>query len=262
MGTRVERLESKLARGEVLIGTHVSLPEPMILEMLGKTGFDLLWIDAEHNCLDRRDLALMIMGANLTDIPVFIRIPEINPNIVKALLDVGADGIIFPNIRSAEDARLAVSSVHYPPEGIRGYGPGRCSGYGEIGEQEYIQKVSKKVWAILQIEHWDSVERLEEIMEVPGIDMLCAGPCDLSGSLGKLAQVGDPECKKWYDLLVAKAVKKGVPIGVSGAPDAMEDWLRRGVRWINVGGDGGYILSGARQLYAQMEALVASVRRG
>ena len=257
MKSRIDRLEEKLARGETLIGTHASLPEPMILEMLGKTGFDLVWIDAEHNCLDRRDLALMIMGANLTEIPVFIRVPEINPNIVKALLDVGADGIIFPNIRSAEDAQLAVASMHYPPDGIRGYGPGRCNGYGEIAEQEYIQKVSRKVWAVLQIEHWDSVEHLEEIMAVPGIDMLCAGPCDLSGSLGKLAQLDDPECKKWYDLLVTKAV---IPIGVSGAPGAMGDWLQRGVCWINVGGDSGYILSGARQLYSDMKKLAAEIR--
>lgn len=61
---------------------------------------------------------------------------------------------------------------------------------------------------MLQIEHWDSIEHLEEIMEVPGINMLRAGPCDLSGSLGKLALVDDPECKKWYDLLVEKAIKK------------------------------------------------------
>lgn len=258
--TRIERLEQKLARGETLIGTHSALPEPLIPEMLGMAGFDILWVDAEHSPLDRRDLNLMILSANLTDIAVFVRIPEINPSFVKTVLDMGADGIIFPNIRSVEDAQLAVASMKYPPEGIRGYGPQRCTRYGAIDEQEYIHKYSKQPWAVLQIEHWDSVEHLEEIMEVPGINMLCAGPCDLSGSLGKLALVDDPECKKWYDLLVEKAIKKGIPIGVSGAPGVMGDWLRRGVSWINIGGDSGYILAGAKALHQEMQTLVVQIK--
>lgn len=259
--TKTERLEEKLSKGEVLIGTHLSLPEPMIPEMIGLAGFDILWIDAEHSCLDKRDLALLIMAANQTDMAVFVRVPCIDASFVKPLLDVGADGIIFPNIRSVEDARHAVEATQYPPCGIRGYGPGRVMTlYGVQGEQDYIHRISKKVWTIIQIEHYDTVDHLEEIMEVPGINMLCAGPCDLSGSLGKLALVDDPECRHWYDLLVEKANKRGMPIGVSCGDSAAADWLRRGVNWINVGGDNGYIISGAINMFNEMKALVSGIR--
>lgn len=256
---KTERLEEKLARGEILIGTHMALPEPLIPEMLASVDYDILWIDAEHGCLDKRDLALLILAANYTNMAVFVRVPNIDPNFVKPLLDMGADGIIFPNIRSVEDAKLAVSAMHYPPLGNRGYGPGRCAKYGAVGEQNYIHNLSKKVWTIIQIEHYDSVEHLEEIMEVPGINMLCAGPYDLSGSVGKLGEINDPECKKWYDLMVKKANQKGIPIGVSCGTSVAGDWLKRGANWINVGSDLGHVIDGSIQTYNALKQLVQEI---
>jgi len=247
---KTEKLEQKLKDGQVLIGTHAHIAESVITHIIALQGFDILWIDTEHSAIDRRDLNHMLMAVAPTDTAAFVRVTWNDPQIVKPILEMGPDGIVFPNIRTKEEAELAVASVLYPPDGIRGYGPQRANMYGMIDNDEYLEHVAKKVWKIMQIEDWRTVERLEEILAVPGIDAIQIGPKDFSASMGKL-KAFDQEVWDMLQKLVEKCNKANVPIGTSFAYSGstsplIEKWISMGVNWINVNSDVTFLMEGAK----------------
>lgn len=262
---RSEKLRAMFERKELFAGTHCQIAEPIVTEIVCRQGFDFLWIDTEHSAIDRKDLNTMILAAHAADVPVFVRVTYCDPNYAKPILEMDPDGIIFPNVRNVEEAKLAVAAVRYPPEGIRGYGPQRANGYGEISNADWVGKESKKVWCIPQIEDYRAIDNLEAILAVPGIDALMIGPNDMSGSMGKLAQLSDPEVQRYFDMYVAKAKAAGVPVGTSfgygGNDDSqIREWIKRGVDYICVGSDMSYLASGARTLAGTIRGIAKEVR--
>ena len=111
-------LKKKLADGEVLLGTIVSLPASEVAEVLSLAGFDWLFVDMEHGALDLVNLQHIVQTASpLT--PCLIRIPSKEEVWIKKTLDIGAAGIIIPHIRSAKDVKAVVNLSKYPPTGSR-----------------------------------------------------------------------------------------------------------------------------------------------
>ena len=257
---KVEKLEQKLKEGQVLIGTHCHIAESVVAHIIALQGLDILWVDTEHSAIDRKDLNHILMAIAPTDTTAFVRVTWNDPQIVKPILEMGPDGIIFPNIRTKDEAELAVASVLYPPAGIRGYGPQRGSMYGMIGDEEYLGHVAKKIWKIMQIEDWQAVERLEEILDVPGIDAIQIGPNDLAASMGRLRNFN----KDVWDVLeklVKKCNKANKPVGTSFGysadnTDDLKRWISMGVNWINVNSDISFLAEGAKStLHGVKQAL-------
>jgi len=246
--TCLDRLKQKIENKELVVGSIVNLKDYSVSEMFGSYGFDFLWIDAEHAPFDKNDIYMHIMTASSGNTASFIRIPWNDPVIVKPILEMGPDGIIFPGIRTVEEAELAIKSCMYPPKGIRGFGPRRCTGYGAIPQDEYIKNGHKLLWKILQVEHVDCVNNLEEIVQIEGVDALLLGPNDLSASIGLLGQSDHPEVMKLIEMTGKIARKYNKPLGVFTGDDPanIQKWMDLGVNWVTIGGDTGY-LSAARK---------------
>lgn len=257
MKLKIDRIEEKLRRGEVVFGTHSAMGGAVTSEIYGTVGFDALWIDTEHGCMNKKELLSAIMGTAGTDTVTFVRVPWNDAVQVKPILEMGCDGIVFPMITSAEEARQAIAACTYPPEGIRGFGPCRCIQYGKVDTQEYIHIYSKKVWKVVQIEHIKAVENLDEILRVEGIDLFIIGPCDLSGSMGLLAQTKHPEVKAVMDGIAAKLRAAGRPFGVSMGFDeeAVRDWVARGASFLFADNDISYLYQGAERTLTQLQRL-------
>src|SRR5206468_751155 len=143
-----------------------------------------------------------------------VRVAWNDPVLIKPVLDIGAAGVIVPFVRTAEEARLAVAACRYPPQGIRGYGPRRPTNYGRLGGPEYCQMANDAVLVHVQIEHADAVRNLDEILAVPGIFAVIIGPNDLAASLGYTGQSRHPEVLKIIDVVIAKAAKARIPVGL------------------------------------------------
>jgi len=158
---------------------------------------------------------------------------------IKRVLDIGADGIIVPMIRTAEDVRLAVAASRYPPEGIRGFGPLRPSDYGRIGAQEFCQHSNENIITIVQIENADAVRNIDEILAVPGLSSIAFGPNDLANSMGYRGQPGHPEVVKTMEKVIGRAQQAGVPVGISTGSNVDElcAWVDRGIQWLATSGD-------------------------
>ncbi len=261
MESRTDRLTSRMKAGEMLFGTHTALGGAMIAEMYGTAGFDMIWIDTEHCLVDPGQVQNTLIGATAGGAAAFVRVPWHNAVMAKPYLDVGADGIIFPMINTPDDARDAVAACRYPPEGRRGFGPFRATGYGSTDLQDYIRRGSRSVWVMPQCEHVDAVRNLDAILAVPGIDALIVGPCDLSGSMGLLGQLRHPDVLRQFDHIAATAKAAGVPFGVSmnWDEDTVREWLARGANMIFCDNDLGYIMNGCRQTLSLLRNARASL---
>jgi 2-keto-3-deoxy-L-rhamnonate aldolase RhmA len=252
-------IRQKIAAHELVIGSHVSLLDSSVSELLACVGFDFLWVDTEHSAIDRGVLQQHLVAAQAGGAAAFVRIPWNDPVLVKPVLEMGPAGIVFPMICSAEQAKAAVAACLYPPAGVRGFGPRRAVRYGTVPSDRYIREAAESFWRIMQIEHIDAVRNLEAIVEVEGVDAIVVGPNDLSGSVGLLGQTGHPEVRKLCDRIAEVAKRRGIPFGTSigDDPDTVRQWIDRGVDWIATGTDTGSLLAGGRRALEQARAFRA-----
>jgi 2-keto-3-deoxy-L-rhamnonate aldolase RhmA len=253
----LERIKSKLKAGEPVIGTSVNLGDSCITELLGSIGYDFIWIDMEHTGNDKMDILHHIIAAKAAGTASFVRIPWNDPVLAKPILDMGPDGMIFPFIRSVEEARQAINSCIYPPNGQRGFNPIRAVRYGLDDVSEYINDVENRIFKMIQIEHIGAVDCLEEIIEIEGIDALIVGPMDLSGSLGKLGKIRDKEVLKVMDKIGEIAIKSKIPLGlaIGYSPVDIKEWIDRGIKIISVNGDTGFLTDAGKETLKQTKRL-------
>ena len=253
------RIKEKLAAGQTLLGTHVFCGAPALTEAMSLVGFDMIWIDMEHTAIGIESLQNNLIAARAGGTPAFVRIPWNDKVLAKPVIDMGPEGIIFPYVRTADDARAAVASCEYPPAGERGYGPLRALDYGGIAQTDYVDRIYREMWRIIQIEHIEAVEALDEILEVEGIDAYVVGPNDLSASMGHIGRTGHPDMIPVYDEIGRKMREHGKLFGVSTgfSPDVIGTWLDRGARMIFAGNDVGYVYDGAKTVLQGLKELAA-----
>ncbi|AJY75085.1 HpcH/HpaI aldolase family protein [Paenibacillus beijingensis] len=256
----MEDLKRKLGREEVVVGTCVSLGDMMVSELLGYAGCDFLWIDMEHSANDKQQILRHIVAARAGKAAAFIRIPWNDPILVKPILDMGPDGIIFPFIRSAQEAEQAVLSSRYPPRGIRGFGPNRANGYGAAETPAYLAQADD-LFRIIQIEHIDAVNSIEEICQVEGIDCLMFGSMDLSGSLGRLGETDTPEFIEAVDRVVAAAGKHNKMLGccIGYSQETIAFFLDRGIKVFTCGMDSYMLRSYTEQMVLDVRTYAKSL---
>jgi 2-keto-3-deoxy-L-rhamnonate aldolase RhmA len=225
-----------LASRKLLTGTIVTLEAPAVAERLVDAGFDWLFLDGEHAPLDsaRMQHILQAVGGRC---PSLIRIPSIDEVWVKQALDIGADGVIVPRIRGADEARSVVDWCRYPPEGARSVGVGRAHGYGaRFGE--YLARANQDLAVVLQIEHADAVAAIDDIARVNGVDALFVGPYDLSASLGIPGEVSDARVTAAIDRIGEVCRQRDVTAGIFGIDAAAaRPWIAKGFTLIAVGID-------------------------
>ena len=204
----------RLASGERLVGTMVTLPCPSVAEILVAAGFDWLFLDAEHGPLEVPDL-MGILQAVGERAPSLVRVPELSEGHIKKVLDIGAAGVIVPQVNSAEQAARVVQYARYAPQGSRGVGLARAHGYG-FDFESYIQQANDKVTVVVQAEHRDAVDNIESIVAVPGVDCILLGPYDLAASMGKMGQVDDPAVTAAIGKVTAACKQANLPLGMFG----------------------------------------------
>ena len=218
------------------MGTLLTLPSPEIAEILCSAGFDWLFVDLEHSALSIKDAQAILQAAS-PKVPCVIRVPLNDEIWIKKSLDTGLSGIIVPQILSAEEAAQAVRWCKYPPEGSRGFGIARAQGYG-ANFKTYVDSANADIAVILQIEHITTIDNIEAIVRVPGIDCLFIGPYDLSVSMGKMGQVNDPEIQDAIARVKQCADEVGIPTGIFGAsPEAVRPYIEDGYSLIAIGID-------------------------
>jgi 2-dehydro-3-deoxyglucarate aldolase len=188
------------------LGSWITLNNFSIAEIMADAGFDWLCVDMEHSVTDYFEAQQLIATIQSKGIKAYVRVGENNNRIIKRVLDAGADGVIVPMVNSKEDAVEAINSVKYPPKGKRGVGLARAQKYG-FGFDNYKDNIADDIKLIIQIEHIDAINNLDDILSLDDIDGTFIGPYDLSGSMGKPGKYNDVDVKsviKKYEKIVKK----------------------------------------------------------
>lgn len=245
------RFDENLANGKVSLGCIVTLSDLTVSELAGDCGMDFIWIDAEHAPHDMETVMKHLIAVRGTGCAGFVRVRANEPMLIKPYLDLAPDGVIIPMVNTAEQAAAAVSACRYPLTGIRGCGIRRGWRYGADSFEDYLAHSASSPRIIIQIEHIDAVKNLDAILKVPGIDTICVGPCDLSGSMGILNQMDDPELNKVLDEVCLKVKKAGKVLGT--AAGGFPRWKARGVDWFAGVSDWGAMAAGIRSFKASCE---------
>lgn len=241
----VPDLRGRLRSGDFLVGTWLTLLDPMVAELLGGAGFDLLVADGEHGPVATADLVSMLIATRASGTPVLCRVAANEPVRIMHALDAGASGVVVPQIRTVADAERAVSSCRYPPAGLRGIAPRRASDYGRA-TAGYLAAANGLVTCCIQIETREAYADLDAILAVPGLDTILIGPNDLAAALGHTGEIGHPEVEAAIARILERANAHGVPAGIWTQSVAVSRTRRaQGFRWTTISADYGFLLAGA-----------------
>ncbi len=243
--------KSRLAAGELLLGSMVTLPSPAVAEILAQLGYQWLFVDGEHGPLETAEV-LAILQAVGNQVPCVVRVPAAAEVPIKKMLDQGAAGIISPQVNTAQQAADVVAWSLYAPEGRRGVGLARAHGYG-LNFQEYVESANQEITVIVQAEHAEAVENIEQIVQVEGVDAVLLGPYDLAASLGKMGQVDDPEVTDAIDCITAACQEAGLPLGIFGvSADAIRPYIEKGYNLVVAGTDTIFLASAGGQMLGDL----------
>lgn len=242
-----------LLNKQPLLGTFVKTPHPHNTEVLAKLGFATLCIDAEHAPFDRKDIDLSILAAKANQQHVLIRLPNDCPNSILNALDLGADGVVIPHIKTGAQLDSVIQHCFFGHNG-RGYaGSTRMAGYTTRTIQQNIEHNRLNTSIIAQIEDLDALDQLTEICQVDGLDCLFIGRMDLTVALGET----DPSSEKVLETIekiVSVAGQYNVSVGMFIANlDELPLWLEKHVSLFLLGSDHSFMIAGAKALQSRFE---------
>lgn len=232
-------LKSRLNRSELTIGSWVTLGHPSIAEIMAAAGFDWLVLDMEHSVLELSEVQTLIQVLDSKQCPAIVRLTSNHPDQIKRVMDAGATGIMVPMIKSAADAKEAVSSMYYPPRGQRGVGLARAQGYGH-SFQAYRQWLENNAVVIVMIEHINAVKAIDDILAVPGVDGYIIGPYDLSGSMGRPGDLNHPDVQAAITQIMQAGHRAQKPGGIhviEPDPEALQQRIQAGFNFLGYGLD-------------------------
>ncbi len=252
VGTVQNTFRRRLLNGDLLIGTWVKTPSPIVCEVLGKTGLDVLCLDAEHAPFGRLELDACVAATRAGGLPGLVRVPSADPHDILNALDCGATGIVVPHVRTPSDAEAICLRSLYGPRG-RGYaGSTRAAGFGgrEIATQ--LRESAEQTTIIAQIEDVEALDAIDEIAAVERVDCLFIGRIDLTVSLGK-TDPSDSTVIEAVEKICTASTKAGTPVGMFvSTVDEAKQWIAKGVSLFLLASDQAFLMAGARSLVSAL----------
>ena len=237
-----------IAAGQLQIGLWSSLASNIAAEIVSDSGFDWILLDSEHSPNEIPGLLSQLQALHGGSATPIIRPAWNDAVLAKRCLDIGAQTLLFPYVQNAEEARRAVASTRYPPQGIRGVAVATRAGrYGRV--PGYLTKANDEICVLVQVETRVALSELEAIAKVEGVDGVFIGPSDLAASLGHLGNPQAPDVQKAIKEAVTRLKALGKPAGIL---TANEEEARRYIEWgflfVAVGADIGLLARNADAL--------------
>ena len=242
-------LAGRLHAGETVYSGWCGLASPLLAEVIAREGFGAVTIDMQHGLWDITQTVGAIAAIRHGGVPPVVRVPLGDFATASRALDFGAEGIISPMINTPADARAFVAATKYPPVGERSWGPHRATMLAEIGDQkDYLKDGNTITFTLAMIETRAALDNVAAIAATPGIDGLFLGPSDLSIALSQGATVDplSPDVDRELERIIEAARKAGKIMGAyCHTAERAVALAKRGVRFLAVGSDLGFLRAGA-----------------
>jgi 4-hydroxy-2-oxoheptanedioate aldolase len=245
----MKNLKKRLQQGETLNGCWLNLGSPLTAEIVGQAGFDWVLIDLEHGAGTEKDVLAQLQALESTATAPIVRVESADAPRISRVLDMGAEGIMCPKVNNAEEAKKVINGAHYPPFGNRGVAKMVRATQFAQNFQQYYDSAKENIVGIIQIETVESLNHLDEIAAVEGVDVLFIGPADLSMELGIFGQFEHPIFLSALKKIVHAAQKAKKAVGILFFnPDEYEKYHNMGIRFIACGADATFVAEGARNM--------------
>ena len=255
---RAADLRRKWSEGQQpsLLGWITSM-DPAIAEIEAEWGYDGLIIDTEHATFDPPTLRGVLMAFRGTDCVPIVRVTANDPALIKIALDLGAGGVLIPQVDDAAAAQAAVAACRYAPDGRRGVSPRRAANYRR-NIATYLTEANQSLVVIVQIESLTAYHNLDEILAVPGVDCCLIGPDDLSATMGYLGDSSHPEVAQVILDMIRRCRQAKRAVAVAAGLDAksIKHLLDAGANAVLCGGDVTHMNAGFAAFAANIRAEV------
>lgn len=236
---RPNQVRTCLEAKETVINAWLSIGSSYAAEGVGHSGVHSVTVDLQHGMLGFSEALLMMQAISATPATPMVRVPDLDPAKIMHLLDAGAYGIICPMISTPEQAADLVSACRYPPYGNRSFGPSRGLLFGGA---DYVSKADETIMVIPMIETAEAVERIDEILDVDGIDMIYMGPNDLAFALDGNVNTPREKSEAALDAVLKAANKKGIPAGIfCGSAEEARKRAAQGFHLVTPANDFGHL---------------------
>ena len=234
-------LRSKLESGKPTLGTHVMLALPEVIEALGHTGiYDYVEFVAEYGDYDMHDLANIARASELYGLGTMIKVDKSHQEFTaQRAVGSGFNCVLYTDARSANDVREALKITNPDSPEHKGlYGCAtRRNAYIDDNSPEYVNKIASTVKAVM-IEKQGAVDELDEILEIPGIDLVQWGGGDFSQNIGHPGEQNHPIVKAAHDKVFKESLRAGIqPRAEIESPDEVKMYLDMGVKHFSIGTD-------------------------
>jgi len=243
--------KTALERGEPQIGLWLSMAQPYSAEVCATAGFQWLLIDGEHAPNDVRSTLAQLQAVAAYPAHPVVRAVSADPNLIKQLLDIGAQTLLVPMVDTPEQAAALVAATRYPPQGIRGVGAAvaRASRWGQ--RRDYLHVADAEVCLLVQAETTRALDNLAAICAVDGVHGVFIGPADLAASMGHRGNPGHPAVQGAIDAAIGTIVASGKAAGTLTSDAALaRHYLALGARFVAVGIDITLLAQSTRKLAA------------
>lgn len=249
----MKNLKQRLINGETLNGCWLNLGSAVTAEIVGLSGFDWVLIDLEHGAGSESTTLSQIQALEHTSAGVIVRAESTEPQRIHRVLDMGAEGVMCPKVRNAEEALKVVKGLHYPPFGNRGVAKMVRATQFAQNFNDYYQKSRDQILGVVQIETIEVLSHLDEVAAIDGVDVLFIGPADLSMELGIFGQFDHPVFVEALNKIVAAAKKAKKAVGILFFnPDDYQRYHNLGIRFLACGADATFVAEGARTMAGKM----------
>ena len=248
----MDDLRDRILAGETLIGSFRDLASPLAAELLGRAGLDWVLLDLEHGSATEADLLGLLHAVEATPAAPLVR-PQSGERLrIGRALDLGAAGVMIPQLQSIEEVREVSRYLRYPPVGVRGVAlRTRGAGMGSLAHADVARVVNRQVVGIVQVESPVLAAQADEVAALDEIDVLFVGPADLSHALGVPGRFQEPAYLDALRSVVAACRRHGKAAGILiYDAAALPQHLELGFTFVGLGSDGAYVSSGAAAMLA------------
>jgi 2-keto-3-deoxy-L-rhamnonate aldolase RhmA len=257
---RTNHTLARLGEGKTVFGCALQqYRSAEIPRLFAAAGFDYVFIDMEHGPFDLETVQDMNAASAAAGITPIVRVGELLYSLVARVLDAGAQGIIFPRVESPEALQEALTWTKFPPAGKRGYGVMACMvDYQPAGFAGIVEHLNANTMTVVQFETRAAMERADELLAVPGIDVAMVGPADLSISLGVPGEFDSPVLVDTVLRFMEQCARHGVAPGIQNRSVAQaRRWAERGMRFVGAGAEHGLLFERAREAVAELRGTQA-----
>ena len=224
--------------GRGRVGTWLKVPSLVTLEVVSQSEFDFIVIDLEHSPISLEWVHTACAVAQACGTAVLVRLPDASGHGIQRVLDLGVDGVVIPQIRTAGETQAVIASAMFPPHGRRGVGiTSRAGRWGARPREDYMAHGDREVLRCVQIETVECFDNLDQVLDTVGVNAVLLGSADLAVTLG--VQAGDPVMKDLSARLVQSGTARSIPCGTAVAnPQDAREALDAGFRFVIIGNDG------------------------